>query len=267
MQLTYGQQPSLAKGMIADGSDRTIDSYVNELLAQVTTVALAGVTDDAGDYTITITGPDGEVFEHTHTSPGSETSATIATELGDLFEADEEFMAAFSIADNTTGTLTFTARHSGREYVVEAAVEAGTATITNTQNAGGASIGLGLAVQGGSADNLCAVLDAATVDADLLGIAVKSLDGSINGMDGEATAFGPGKTVSVMKKGRAVVPVEGAVTKGGDVYVRTKAGTATNPLGGFRADDDTGNAIQMTGAKFHTSTTGRGLAVVSINRA
>jgi len=59
-------------------------------------------------------------------------------------------------------------------------------------------------------------------------------------------------------KGRVWVAVEDAVTDGGAVFVRFASGT----LGAFRSDNAAGDAAQMPGAVYRSSTSGAGLAVV-----
>jgi len=67
--------------------------------------------------------------------------------------------------------------------------------------------------------------------------------------------------LNIMRKGRIWVPVEDAVTVGAGVYVRFQNGSE----GLCRSDADAGNAALLPSAKFVTSTTGAGLAMVEIN--
>ena len=67
-----------------------------------------------------------------------------------------------------------------------------------------------------------------------------------------------------MRKGRAYVTVEGAVTKGTYAFVRHTANGALAP-GGLRADLDTDKAIQVTGIKFLETTTGAALCLVEFD--
>ena len=75
---------------------------------------------------------------------------------------------------------------------------------------------------------------------------------------------------TIGSQGVFVVPVEGAVTKGGDVFVRfaTSANDGTlTQKGKFRADADTNTSVdtaaKVAGAKFLSSTSGAGNALVS----
>ena len=66
-------------------------------------------------------------------------------------------------------------------------------------------------------------------------------------------------TVSVLVKGALWVVTEDACVAGGDVYVRTGAGTFSQ-LGAVRSDSDSSSAIQITGARF-----GRDSAIGALN--
>lgn len=68
----------------------------------------------------------------------------------------------------------------------------------------------------------------------------------------------------VMRRGYIWVAVEGAVTEEGSVFVRTAASGGNTQLGAFRADADSANATLVPNAKFVTSTTAAGLAIVEI---
>jgi len=69
-------------------------------------------------------------------------------------------------------------------------------------------------------------------------------------------------TVPVLNKGRAWVPVTGAVTAGNQAFL-VFSGDNRGKWASAAGDPATASAI--TGAKFITSTTGAGLAVVELN--
>lgn len=267
MQLNYPtKQPQWVVGQLADGSPQAIDTLTNELLAQQSLVVLAGVTDDAGDYAITATGPDGETVTETYTSAGSETSEEIADALVAAINASDDWANIATATDSGTGEVTLDFIHPDRVYTVTASVVAGTATITTPQAAGGTDIPLGVAVQHGSSDEYGAVVGGSTADADLAGVAVRSVDALVNDLDGNDNANKPGRTMSVLRQGACIVEVEDAVTKGAGAFVRIADPVTGYPLGQFRSDADGSDAIAMTGAKFGSSTTGRGLAILRLNR-
>lgn len=70
----------------------------------------------------------------------------------------------------------------------------------------------------------------------------------------------------VMREGRIWVLAEDAVTYGGAVFARITAGVAPlDQLGALRSDADGGNATQIPGATWVSTTTGAGqLAVVEL---
>lgn len=68
--------------------------------------------------------------------------------------------------------------------------------------------------------------------------------------------------MSVMKKGRVAVNVEEAVTPADAVFVRyAGAGNA----GEFRTDDPGSEAAELANARFITSTTGAGVAILEVD--
>ena len=82
---------------------------------------------------------------------------------------------------------------------------------------------------------------------------------------GNAVPMSPAKYTSpVIRSGRVWVNVEGAVTAGNQPYARYAVGTGS-VLGAFRADADTSSAALVPNARFVTSTTGAGLAVVEVD--
>lgn len=70
--------------------------------------------------------------------------------------------------------------------------------------------------------------------------------------------------IPIMREGYIWVAVEGAVTEEGAVFVRHTASGGNTTLGAARGDADTANATQVPGAKFITSTTAAGYAIVEV---
>lgn len=73
------------------------------------------------------------------------------------------------------------------------------------------------------------------------------------------------QTLSIGHEGEWVVEVEHAVAVGDPVYFRHTAG-AGEEAGSWRMDADTADADLVANARYRTSTTGRGLAVLALNR-
>ncbi len=70
--------------------------------------------------------------------------------------------------------------------------------------------------------------------------------------------------IPVLRRGYIWVAVEGAVTEEGAVFVRTAASGANTTIGAARADADSASATVVPNAKFVTSTTGAGYAIVEV---
>lgn len=73
-----------------------------------------------------------------------------------------------------------------------------------------------------------------------------------------------GDAAAVMRRGRIYVYVDGDVTPDDTVYCRHTVNTGKLILGAFRADNDGGKAQAVT-AKFLTSASAGGVAVLDIN--
>jgi len=72
--------------------------------------------------------------------------------------------------------------------------------------------------------------------------------------------------VSYMRKGRVAVFVEEAVTPADAVFVRFAVDTFAG-IGQFRTDVDTASAAELANARFITSTTGPGIAILEVKIA
>lgn len=258
--------PALFLGQVASEDPMSISSYVNELFAQENRIAV-GAAPGAGDYTIEISGDEG-TFSFSYTSPGAETQAQIVAGLLAALQGEPD-LANIVAGTDASPNLDLAFLHEGLVYTVTATSNPGGAmTITETQAAGGTAIGLGLGVVPGSAEDLVVAPTGATADADVLGVTCKaSVDVLVNdGLQTSDDQFAPAAQVSVLEAGEVVVNVEDAVAFNGAVFMRTANATAAAPLGGFRSDADGGDAIAITGARFRSSTTGAGLAVLKLNR-
>lgn len=124
-------------------------------------------------------------------------------------------------------------------------------------------ITFGRAVAKVSADeNGCELPDSS--GADIVGISVRD---TVVEKD-EASipdAYPVDSAVCVLRRGRIYVEVEEDVTPDDDVYVRYSANGGNTQLGIFRTDADGSHALQITKARYMTSASAGGLAVVDIN--
>lgn len=257
--------PALQLGQVATEDPWTIDSYTNELLAQVSQIVVGGAAA-AGDYVITIQGPEGS-FAVTYTAAGGEAIAAVVAALVAAINGDVDLLNIVQAVDASPNvTLNFV--HPGQSYSVTTTGPNAILTASLVTSAGGVTIPLGTGVVAGSEYPLVVPPGASTTEADVLGITVNAdVDVKVNdGKQGSIYGFGPGCTVAVMEEGEVVVAVEDAVAFNGAVFMRIQNPTEQAPLGGFRSDGDGGNAIQITGAKFRGSTSGPGLVRVKINR-
>lgn len=71
-----------------------------------------------------------------------------------------------------------------------------------------------------------------------------------------------GKIIACMRKGAIMVAVEGAVVAEGPAYVRVAANGPNALIGGFRGDSDGGTCLLLRGAKFRSSQTAAGFAIL-----
>lgn len=142
------------------------------------------------------------------------------------------------------------------------------------KNTTGAVLKPGVLVALGAADDRLKQMTTAVTD-KVLGIVLLEA-GQTNQGNGQVSSIPFGTTpdtdsygyadktvVPVLRKGCVVVAVEAAVAACTDAWVRVTADA--NPVGGFRSDADAGEAVRLSGARFLTSTSGAGFAVLEID--
>src|SRR5690606_24971427 len=123
-----------------------------------------------------------------------------------------------------------------------------------------AAIGFGIAVAQGSADKGCAAFGAG--DTEVLGITV--LDRSASSLsvtsgqvpDRDDDKFGVGESARIMTKGDIWVVCASGCSAGDPVWVR--------PSNGDFQDSNANSAVQIAGARWDTSASAGGLAVVRL---
>lgn len=99
----------------------------------------------------------------------------------------------------------------------------------------------------------------------IVGVAVR--DPSIEYDPDAENQFEALSDVPVLRRGQIYVYCEEAVTPDDDVYVRHTANGGLTVLGAFRNDNDGGNALALSTAKFLTSAGIGGYAVLDLNIA
>jgi hypothetical protein len=254
---------ALLLGQISSATPWAIDSYLNELTAQVSRIALGG--SDDGTYTVQIVGPEG-TFTGTFVASGDAITDIIDGLLASLNDnaVNPDFEENVATGVNADPNLDLTFMHEGITYTITfPSNPAGNMTVSNTTEPGGARIGLGLCMAQGAADDLAVP---PTDEADfLLGITVRNINTETNdGIQTSEDGYPGGSAMSLLRQGECTVQTEGAVTRGGPVFVRHAGATAAAPLGSLSSTDDA-ETVQLPGARWRTSTTAAGLAVVTVN--
>lgn len=74
-----------------------------------------------------------------------------------------------------------------------------------------------------------------------------------------------GDSVEIVSRGRVWVTVEEAVSPSDDVYVRHTANGDNTQRGAFRTSSDSSNAALLAGARYLTTASANGVALVDLN--
>lgn len=121
----------------------------------------------------------------------------------------------------------------------------------------------GVAMVAGADGTVQAKLPTATGQV-FIGVAIHKHRAPLNVDPATATGIEDGDTMSLLTKGRIWVTVEEAIAIGDAVFFRhTQAGA--EQAGAFRNDADTADADEITSARWLSTTTGPGLALLEIN--
>jgi len=105
-------------------------------------------------------------------------------------------------------------------------------------------------------------LPAASGDVTATGIGIALRDQTKE--PGVTNGYDDLEIIPVLRRGYIQVSVEAAVTEEGAVYARITANGGNTQLGALRGDTDSGNAAAVPNARFVTSTSGAGIAIVEI---
>jgi hypothetical protein len=124
----------------------------------------------------------------------------------------------------------------------------------------GGNISYGVAVARASDQSVRLVAAAADITTNFAGIVVRQEYREPN----DGLGYSVNVPAPILRKGYIWVGVEGAVTEEAPVYARVTASGGNTVLGAFRADADTANAALVPNARFITSTTAAGLAIVEV---
>ena len=244
-----------------EGTGQKAGSYINDTgsVRQVDDLTVDTAADSTA-YTFEVDGVAVSI-----TSGTGATVTTIRDALVTAYRATQELEGVAAANPTGTDTVRFTALVKGTGYTLTES-DANLSTASVTANVATQTIPFGRAVVRGAGSSDQSAALPSTGSEEFLGVNERiHSDVSPTGAPKDATdSF---KVMSVVYNGRMLVEVEEAVSAGDDVYFRHTAGAGGSTLGIFRNDADTASADQVTGAKFLTSTTGAGLAVVSLNGA
>lgn len=129
------------------------------------------------------------------------------------------------------------------------------------------AIQAGLAACQGTADAQCKLPTTSGEVAKVLGIAPSRVTSDPNFPPGGTAGFAYqiGDAVDLVPEGQVWVVVEESVVAMDPVFVRFATGAGGSQKGSFRKSADTATAAQLTGARYLTSASANGLALVEIN--
>lgn len=150
MPQTSFVQPTLVLGQIGDATPKTIDSYANPLLAQLSAITIAG--NDAGTYTVQIEGG-GETIVASFVKAGAETVADIIDALIADLALQSVFSGTATAAENDPD-LDLVFLTPGITYLITfPSNPSGDMSAANSQEAGGTDVPLAVVVaQGGDGE-------------------------------------------------------------------------------------------------------------------
>lgn len=195
-----------------------------------------------------------------------------------LLQADLVFAAEVVFAAVSTDAITIEALTAGNPHTVTFENEdgigrAGTAaTITfvaTTANVTGSPVPFGRGLARGTADNVATLPSVTSFVFEGISIARamgRLKDSTVSPPVTSGAEYKGDSAMNVLRKGRIWVKPEQAVTVGSDVYIRHTQGlSALHTVGRFRTDADTAKADQLSDARWITSASADGLAVLEIN--
>ena len=246
-----------------EGSGHQAASGVNDTgsAAQVDDITVSTAVDSTA-YQFEV---DGVVV--TFTSGTGTTKPLIVAGLITAMRGIQELEDVATANPSGTDVIRLTAVTPGTGYTLTES-DANLATAVVTANGTTQDIKFGRAVvrrTGGNSTVQSAALPSAASQ-EFLGVNER-IQSDVNPTGSPKNATAPFKMMSLVHSGDMLVEVEEAVTAGDPVFFRHTAGAGGSTLGIFRNDADTASADQVTGAKFKSTTTGAGLAVIGLNGA
>lgn len=133
---------------------------------------------------------------------------------------------------------------------------------------GTANVPFGLAVVRDTTNTQAVALPTDTsTAAQFLGVAVREIKSATDYLNQNAGQYTPGEAVPVMKRGCVNVKCQkGTPAVGGAVYLRVKANASYEDavVGGFEAEADTTNTVQLTNCQWKGIADANGIAEMRI---
>jgi hypothetical protein len=237
--------PSLLEGAPAAFDTPLSTPMRNDLIAQISNVAIGTFDTDTDSIAVAIPLPDGTVVTHTTTRASNVPvdAAAAAVALAALIDGDDALVGHVDASTSTTN-LVLTFLHPNVVYPVAATPSAGTtATVTTPTAAGGSAIPFGrFLVAGTTLDGITAMElpSASTVAADVIGVSARPIAQFPNAGSELASAVDgipAGKMADAFYDGLVAMRNNGGVASamGGAVHV-VIATTGGDELGEARAD-------------------------------
>lgn len=133
---------------------------------------------------------------------------------------------------------------------------------------GTTNVPFGLAVVRNATNKHAVVLPTdSTTAAQFLGVAVREIKTAVDYLNQNVGQYAPGQAVPVMKRGCVNVKCQkGTPAVGGAVYLRVKANSSyeTAIVGGFEAEADSTNTVQLTNCQWKGEADPNGIAEMRI---
>lgn len=225
-------------GQLAVYDPASIDSLINELPKQQTTVTTGGTATN-GLYTITVVGEEG-TFTASFDRQAAETTAAITDALAANWAAQPANLNIATMTSDTVSVNTLDFLHAGSQYTVTVSAPApGTLVAALVVNPVGVNIPLGIAVTSDDGE-FARLPTTGDVVTDIWGITVRNADliQELSLPSASELEFLPADALSVMRAGEAWVAPEVAVAVNDPVFVRVvatgseQAGALSNVLDG-----------------------------------
>lgn len=271
IQSSVSRDPAIGvAGMLADSGFHDVVSGV-AAARKLVSIAITAANSDV--YTLTITMGDGSTANYEYTADGSATTAEVTVGLRDLINAGS--LAVLASGTDTPLLIEATSDGSDGDFTVtESETNLATPVVLVEQ---GAALSNGKYVVLDERRDLAGGMDycirAPRQASDITGgrgigvvieeFAFSQLPVEAGASYATALTIGANQCFNVLHKGRCLVKVEEAVTKGDQAYARYAAGGLG--LGSFRKSTGTSEAAAIPGAKFLTTAAANGLAILEIS--